>query len=209
MCPAAGAGNDYQKDIQFRKLNAKKDELQIKVVRDAKEVLIPNTDLVVGDLVLLVTGDKIVADGLCVESHGLVADEASLTGESDPLKKGPEDPFCRAGTQVSNGIGAGPLTLLAVVGWTLWGIRFPGVPARSNHMTWATLRLMGSPMPGSNSTLAAEQAPRWAWPVALQCMFDHPATLGQMQLHVLTLQCQNMQLSLAAKYCLCAKLAAP
>ena len=107
LCPAAGAGNDYQKDIQFRKLNAKKDELQIKVVRDAKELLIPNTELVVGDLVLLVTGDKIVADGLCVESHGLVADEASLTGESDPLKKGPEDPFCRAGTQVSYGMGAG------------------------------------------------------------------------------------------------------
>eukprot|EP00891_Asterochloris_glomerata_P004702 jgi/Astpho2/4702/fgenesh1_pg.00067_%23_185_t len=107
-----GAGNDYQKDIQFRKLNAKKDELQIKVVRDAKEVLIPNTDLVVGDLVLLVTGDKIVADGLCVESHGLVADEASLTGESDPLKKGPEDPFCRAGTQVSEG--SGSMVVIAV-----------------------------------------------------------------------------------------------
>ena len=146
-CPAAGAGNDYQKDIQFRKLNAKKDELQIKVVRGAKELLIPNTDLVVGDLVLLVTGDKIVADGLCVESHGLVADEASLTGESDPLKKGPEDPFCRAGTQVSHSRGAGPLVLLATGGGTLWGGRSPGMPAGSNHMTWATLRLIGFPMP--------------------------------------------------------------
>jgi hypothetical protein len=45
-------------------------------------------------------GDKVVADGLVVESHGLVVDEASLTGESDPIKKNEEDPWCRSGTQV-------------------------------------------------------------------------------------------------------------
>jgi magnesium-transporting ATPase (P-type) len=45
-------------------------------------------------------GDKIIADGLVLESHGLVIDEASLTGESDPIKKNEEDPWCRSGTQV-------------------------------------------------------------------------------------------------------------
>jgi magnesium-transporting ATPase (P-type) len=45
-------------------------------------------------------GDKVVADGLVVESYGLVVDEASLTGESDPIKKSEEDPWCRSGTQV-------------------------------------------------------------------------------------------------------------
>lgn len=100
--PAAGAGNDYQKDKQFRELNAKKDELKIKVVRDGREFLIPNTEVVVGDLLKLETGDRIAADGLCVESHDLVVDEASLTGESDPVKKGLEDPFVRAGTQVGS-----------------------------------------------------------------------------------------------------------
>lgn len=71
-------------------------------MRDGREFLIPNTEVVVGDLLKLETGDKIAADGLCAESHNLVVDEASLTGESDPLKKGPEDPFVRAGTQVSS-----------------------------------------------------------------------------------------------------------
>jgi hypothetical protein len=33
-CPHAGAGNDYQKDLQFRKLNAVKDIIEIKVVRN-------------------------------------------------------------------------------------------------------------------------------------------------------------------------------
>ena len=193
MCPAAGAGNDYQKDIQFRKLNAKKDELKIKVVRDAKELLIPNTDLVVGDLVLLVTGDKIVADGLCVESHGLVADEASLTGESDPLKKGPEDPFCRAGTQVSNGMGAGPLVQLAAVGRTLWGGRSPGMLARSNDMTWATHRLIGSPMQNTGG----RASPQGAWLAALQCSVHPPATLCKRRFWpckpVLRLSCVSMR----------------
>ena len=40
-----------------------------------------------------------IADGVVFESHGLVIDEASLTGESEPIKKGAEDPWCRSGTQ--------------------------------------------------------------------------------------------------------------
>ena len=96
-----GAGNDFQKDKQFQKLNAVKDTIRVKVVRAGEEVLIENLDIVVGDLLVLDTGDKIVADGVAVESFGLVVDEASLTGESEPLAKGPkEDPWCRSGTQV-------------------------------------------------------------------------------------------------------------
>lgn len=41
--------------------------------------------------------------GYVIESHGLVVDEASLTGESDPVKKGhppKEEPWVRSGTQV-------------------------------------------------------------------------------------------------------------
>ena len=98
----AGAGNDFQKDKQFKKLNAVKDTIQAKVIRAGKEILVTNLDIVVGDLLILDTGDKIVADGLAVESFGLVADEASLTGESEPVAKGPkEDPWCKSGTQAS------------------------------------------------------------------------------------------------------------
>lgn len=42
------------------------------------------------------------ADGIVIESHGLIIDEASLTGEADPIKKTLEDPWVRSGTQVSN-----------------------------------------------------------------------------------------------------------
>ena len=53
---AVGAGNDYHKELQFRKLNAAKDILQTKVVRDGLQKVVPSTELVVGDLVLLDTG---------------------------------------------------------------------------------------------------------------------------------------------------------
>lgn len=44
---------------------------------------------------------QVVADGYVIEAHGLVIDEASLTGEADPVKKSSDkDPWCRSGTQV-------------------------------------------------------------------------------------------------------------
>lgn len=96
-----GAGNDYQKDKQFKKLNAQKDLVEVKVVRNGEELLVENIDVVVGDLLVLDTGDKIVADGILIKAFGLVIDEASLTGESEPQEKGDEDIWCMSGTQVS------------------------------------------------------------------------------------------------------------
>lgn len=73
----------------------------VKVVRGHQTLLVENVELVVGDVYLLDTGDKVVADGVCFDCQGLVIDEASLTGESDPIKKNTdEDPWVRSGTQV-------------------------------------------------------------------------------------------------------------
>ena len=100
-----GAVNDYQKDLKFRKLNAQKDVIEVKVIRGGNTILVKNSEVVVGDVLLLDTGDKIVADGVVVQSFGLVVDEASLTGESDPIKKNEDDPWCRSGTQVRGSSG--------------------------------------------------------------------------------------------------------
>lgn len=98
----AGAGNDYQKDKQFKKLNAQKDKLEVKVVRDGEQTLVENTEIVVGDLLLLDTGDKIVADGVLAKGFNLVVDEAALTGESEPLNKGDDDVWCMSGSEVKS-----------------------------------------------------------------------------------------------------------
>lgn len=43
---------------------------------------------------------QVIADGIYISGHGLVIDEAALTGESEPLRKSEERPFVRSGTQV-------------------------------------------------------------------------------------------------------------
>lgn len=74
----------------------------MKMKRGGDQVLVPNHDIVVGDVIILQTGDKITADGIVIESNNMVVDEASLTGESEPIKKGSKDLFCRSGTTVSH-----------------------------------------------------------------------------------------------------------
>eukprot|EP00210_Caulerpa_lentillifera_P003791 g3621.t2 len=115
-----GAANDYQKDQQFRKLNAEKDVFDVTVIRDGNEGLVKNTELVVGDILVLNTGDRVTADGILFYNNDLVIDEASLTGESEPIKKRLDrDPFCRSGTQVTDG--SGRILIIAVGEHSEWG----------------------------------------------------------------------------------------
>ena len=60
------------------------------VIRDGTHERIPATELVVGDLVVISTGDKISADARLVEATSLETDESSLTGESEPASKSVE-----------------------------------------------------------------------------------------------------------------------
>lgn len=57
------------------------------VVRDGRRQEVASSELVVGDLVLLETGDAVPADGRLVESKLLQIEESALTGESVPVHK--------------------------------------------------------------------------------------------------------------------------
>ena len=57
------------------------------VIRDSKQIQVPSADLILGDLVLLRSGDQVPADGMVLESYGLRVDESMLTGESVPVRK--------------------------------------------------------------------------------------------------------------------------
>lgn len=116
---AVGAGNDWSKDRQFRKLNSAKDVIDVNVLRNGKTDQIKNHEVVVGDVLLLEQGNKVIADCVVLDSQGLVLDEASLTGESDPIKKNEQDPWVRSGTQVSEG--SGKVLVLAVGERSEWG----------------------------------------------------------------------------------------
>jgi P-type Ca2+ transporter type 2C len=57
------------------------------VIRDGKEIDIPSRELVPGDIIILLTGKKVPADGRIISAINLKADEAALTGESVPVEK--------------------------------------------------------------------------------------------------------------------------
>ena len=57
------------------------------VLRGSEETEIPSRELVPGDIIILITGDRIPADARLIEAINLKADEASLTGESVPVEK--------------------------------------------------------------------------------------------------------------------------
>ncbi|WP_097013967.1 calcium-translocating P-type ATPase, PMCA-type [Anaerocolumna aminovalerica] len=71
----------------FEALSKISEDTMIKVLRNGDTVILGQKELVVGDILLLSTGDKIPADGRLLESMGLAADESALTGESVPAKK--------------------------------------------------------------------------------------------------------------------------
>ena len=91
-----GSVNDWQKERAFVKLNAKKDEREIKVIRSGKSYMINIHDILVGDVLHLEPGDLVPVDGILIEGHELKCDESSATGESDALKKTPGDMVMRA-----------------------------------------------------------------------------------------------------------------
>lgn len=58
-----------------------------RVVRDGEEVRIPATDIVPGDVMVLEAGDRINADARILSCSDFSADQSTLTGESNPIRK--------------------------------------------------------------------------------------------------------------------------
>lgn len=62
-------------------------ETMTTVVRDGMEISIPDYEVVRGDILILREGEKISSDARVITANGLKLDEASLTGESEPVGK--------------------------------------------------------------------------------------------------------------------------
>ena len=61
------------------------------VIREGREQEIDPGEIVLGDLVVIEPGDQIPVDGKIVGEGVIEVDESALTGESDPIQKGPGD----------------------------------------------------------------------------------------------------------------------
>ena len=78
--------SEHSNETAFQKLLEEASMIKVKVFRNGHLVEIPINDIVVGDYILLQPGDTIPTDGVLIEGH-LDVNEASLTGESEAIKK--------------------------------------------------------------------------------------------------------------------------
>eukprot|EP00915_Cephaloidophora_sp_WS-2016_P003638 GHVH01004899.1.p1 GENE.GHVH01004899.1~~GHVH01004899.1.p1 ORF type:complete len:1214 (+),score=176.14 GHVH01004899.1:420-4061(+) len=83
------AGNDFAKEKQFRELQGSAIK-KCTVVREGKNNRLDTCDLLVGDIILLEMGEEVPCDVVLtysLGSEGIMIDESSMTGESDPSRK--------------------------------------------------------------------------------------------------------------------------
>lgn len=85
----------------FEALNKINEDTLVKVIRNGEAQYVTQGEIVVGDILLLETGDKIVADGRLIQTQELNVDESTLTGESEHVTKD-EDFVGEDGTQVAD-----------------------------------------------------------------------------------------------------------
>lgn len=86
------AKTEMSSDQEYRKLKQETKKDVCKVYRDGQIEEIIIDDIVVGDYVLLQSGDKIPADGILIEGN-IGVDNSSLNGESEECKKSPKEDY--------------------------------------------------------------------------------------------------------------------
>ena len=111
---------EYKAEQEFAVLNRMSDDEPVMVVRDGNTTTVARRDVVVGDIVVLQTGEEIPADCQLLEAMRLSVDESTLTGEPmarkttdaehfDPEATFPSDMVLR-GTKVIEGHGVARVT---------------------------------------------------------------------------------------------------
>ena len=93
---------ELKADKQFSVLNQVNDDEMVEVIRNGNTTSIKKKDVVVGDIVVLNTGEEIPADGELLEAITLNVDESSLTGEPICHKTIHEQEFDKDATFPSN-----------------------------------------------------------------------------------------------------------
>lgn len=106
---------EMKADKEFAILNQVNDDEPVQVIRDGRAMSIPKREVVVGDIVVLSTGEEVPADGELLEAVTMGIDESTLTGEpichksTDPAEFDPDATFATnaamRGTKVVEGHG--------------------------------------------------------------------------------------------------------
>ncbi len=90
--------SEYGSEQAFAKLQEESSKIKCRVRRNGKITEIPVDDIVVGDIVLLESGDKIPADGKMIEGE-ITVDESALNGETKEAYKEAVETITMEGTE--------------------------------------------------------------------------------------------------------------
>ena len=140
---------EYDAMKKFDVLNSTNDDTPVKAVRDGAVAEIPKKEVVVGDIVLLESGEEVPADGILQEAVSLKINESTLTGEpqigktTDPAhfdkeSTYPSDHVMRGTTVVE---GHGVMQVTAVGDATEFGKVAEQATVESNEETPLNLQL--------------------------------------------------------------------
>lgn len=124
------------------------------VIRDGKQKRIAGRDVVTGDIIILVEGDRVPADCVLIASNNILVDESLLTGESVPVRKiswtdgltlqhpgGDDLPYVYSATLIVQGQGlakvcsTGPRTEIGKIGVVLQTVKRDDTPLKK-EISW-------------------------------------------------------------------------
>lgn len=102
---------ELQADKEFTILNQVNDDEPVEVIRNGNVTQVPRRDVVVGDIIILNTGEEVPADGKLLEAVQLNMDKSTLTGEPVCGKSVNEKDFDKNATYPTNHVMKGTKVL--------------------------------------------------------------------------------------------------
>jgi len=102
---------EAQNEKTFKSLNEVNDDTLVKVIRNNNVCQVARKDIVVGDIILLESGEEVPADAEILECMNLTMNESSLTGEPQCAKTTNEAEFDNDATYPSNHIMKGCIVM--------------------------------------------------------------------------------------------------
>lgn len=143
LATCVGFAFELSANKKFDILNQVNDEETVKVIRDDNVTLVQRREVVVGDIVVIETGDEVPADGVLLDAFALQVNESDLTGEPMARKTIDEKDFNNEATYPSNWVmrgskvidGHGVMRVEKVGDATEWGKVYKGSQIDNNIET--------------------------------------------------------------------------
>ena len=149
LATGIGFALEVNANKKFEILNQVNDDVAVKVIRNGVITQVPRKEVVVGDVVILGTGDEVPADGVLIDSVALSINESTLTGEPLISKSHREEDFKNDVTYPTNHVmrgttvveGTGTMEVTAVGDATEYGKVYEAAQIDTGVKTPLTLQL--------------------------------------------------------------------